>query len=193
MSKDFIPNLNTPTKYTIPFSNALYNPHSGHNSTEGGILESSGFFISGDSNEMFLNDDGQGNVRLFYLVGGSTKTYKDTNAGTIDYRNGLVILTSLNITSMSNVDGVTSTKVRVIVKPDSNDIIAVRNQVLEIDLSNTSISGNVDTIATGGSSAGVGVATTSSYTGSSNTTTSTSTTSSSSSSSSTSSSNSNGY
>ena len=94
---------------------------------------------------------------------------------------------------MSNVDGVTSTKVRVIVKPDSNDIIAVRNQVLEIDLSNTSISGNVDTIATGGSSAGVGVATTSSYTGSSNTTTSTSTTSSSSSSSSTSSSNSNGY
>ena len=193
LSKDFTPNLNTPTKYTIPFSNALYNPHSGHNSTEGGILESSGFFISGDSNEMFLNDDGQGNIRLFYLVGGSTKTYKDSNAGTIDYKNGLVILTSLNITSISNVDGVTSTKVRVIVKPDSNDIIAVRNQVLEIDLSNTSISGNVDTIATGGSSAGVGVATTSSYTGSSNTTTSTSTTSSSSSSSSTSSSNSNGY
>ena len=190
LSKDFTPNLNTSTKYIIPFTNALYNPHSGHNSDSGGILESSGFFISGDTNEMFLNDDGQGNVRLFYLVGGSTKTYKDSNAGTIDYKNGLVTLTSLDITSVSNVDGDTSTKIRVIVKPDSNDIIAVRNQVLEIDLTNTTISGGVDTIATGGSSAGVGVATTSSYTGLSNTTSSTSTTTSNSSSSSSSS---NGY
>ena len=148
--------------------------------------------MSGDTNEMFLNDDGQGNVRMFYLVGGSTKTYKDNNAGTIDYKNGLVTLTSLNITSVSNVDGVASTKIRVIVKPDSNDVIAVRNQVLEIDLGNTTISGGVDTIATGGSSAGVGVATTSSYTGSSNTS-STSTTSSSSSSSSSSSNSSSGY
>ena len=58
----------------------------------GGILESTGFFISGDTNEMFLNDDGQGNVRMFYLVDGTTKTYKDSNAGTIDYKNGLVTL-----------------------------------------------------------------------------------------------------
>ena len=193
LSKDFTPKLNISTKYIIPFSNALYNPHSGHDSDAGGILESTGFFISGDTNEMFLNDDGMGNVRMFYLVGGSTKTYKDSNAGTIDYINGLVTLTSLNITSVSNVDGVTSTKIRIIVKPDSNDVIAVRNQVLEIDLSNTSISGGVDTIATGGSSAGVGVATTSSYTGSSNTASSTSTTSSSSSSSSSSSNSSSGY
>ena len=44
----------------------------------------------------------------------------------------------------------------MIVKPESNDVIAVRNQVLEIDLSNTTITANVDTIATGSSSAGVG-------------------------------------
>ncbi len=180
LSKDFTPNLNTPTKYIIPFSNALYNPHSGHDSEAGGILESTGFLISGDTNEMFLNDDGMGNIRMFYLVGGTTKTYKDNTAGTIDYKNGLVTLTSLDITSVSNVDGASSTEIRVIVKPESNDIIAVRNQVLEIDLTNTEISGGVDTIATGGSSAGVGVSTTSSYTGSSNTASSTSTTSSSS-------------
>ena len=66
--------------------------------------------------------------------------------------------------------------------------ISIRSQVLEIDLSNTSISGGVDTIATGGSSAGVGVATTSSYTGASSTSSSTSTSSTSASSSSSSSS-----
>ena len=181
LSKDFTPTLNSSTKYTVPFSNALYNPHSGHDSDAGGILSSSGFKISGNTNEMFLNDDGMGNVRMYYIVDGTTKTYQDNTAGTIDYVNGQVVLTSLNITEISNVDGVASTKIRLIVKPESNDIIAVRNQVLEIDLSNSVISASVDTIATGSSSAGVGVSTTSSYSGSSSSASSSSTSSTSSS------------
>ena len=44
---------------------------------------------------MFLNDDGKGNVRMYYVVDGTTKTYKDNTAGTIDYKTGQVILTSL--------------------------------------------------------------------------------------------------
>ena len=118
---------------------------------------------------MFLNDDGQGNVRLFYVVGGTTKTYKDETAGTIDYNTGEIVVTSLNVSSVSDVDGATSTKIRLIVKPESSDIIAVRNQVLEIDLNNSVVTAAVDTIATGSSSAGVGVATTSIYSGASNT------------------------
>ena len=184
MSKDFTPTLNTATKYIVPFNNALHNPHAGHNKELGGILVSSGFKISGNDNEMFLNDDGNGNARMYYVTDGTTKVYEDNTAGTIDYRNGEVVLTSLNITSISNVDGEASTKVRLIVRPESNDVIAVRNQVLEIDLGNTVINANVDTIATGSSSAGVGVATASSYTGASSTVSSTSTSSSSSSSSS---------
>jgi len=186
LSKEFTPTLNTGTKYTIPFSNALYNPHSGHDAESGGILSSSGFKISGNTNEMFLNDDGKGNVRMYYVADGTTNTYEDNTAGTIDYTNGQVVLTSLNITEVSNVDGAASTKIRLIVTPESNDIIAVRNQVLEIDLNNTTINASVDTIATGSASAGVGVATTSSYSGSSSSasTSSTSSTSSSSSSSS---------
>ena len=106
----------------------------------------------------------------------------------------MIILNSLNITSVSNVDGATSTKIRLIVQPDSNDVIAVRNQVLEIDLINTSNTSVVHTVATGSSSAGVGVTTTSSYTGTTNTAGSTSTSSTSSSStSSSSSSSSSGY
>ena len=192
LSKDFTPTLNTATKYTIPFSNALYNPHSGHDSDAGGILSSSGFKISGNTNEMFLNDDGMGNVRMYYIVDGTTNTYQDNNAGTIDYKTGEIILTSFNITEISNVDGATSTSIRLIVTPESNDIIGVRNQVLEIDTANLIVTANVDTIATGSASAGVGVTTTSTYSGattaaSSSSTSSTSSTSSSSSSSSSSS------
>ena len=192
LSKDFTPTLNTSTKYTIPFSNALYNPHSGHDSDAGGILSSSGFKISGNTNEMFLNDDGMGNVRMYYIVDGTTNTYQNNNAGTINYKTGEVILTSFNITEVSNVDGAASTKIRLIVTPESNDIIGVRNQVLEIDTANLIVNANVDTIATGSASAGVGVTTTSTYSGattaaSSSSTSSTSSTSSSSSSSSSSS------
>ena len=78
---------------------------------------------------MFLNDDGNGNVRMYYIVDGTTKTYQDNNAGTIDYKTGEIILTNLNITEVSNVDGATSTSIRMIVTPESNDIIGVRNQV----------------------------------------------------------------
>ena len=194
LSKDFTPTLNTSTKYTIPFSNALYNPHSGHDSDAGGILSSSGFKISGNTNEMFLNDDGMGNVRMYYIVDGTTNTYQDNNAGTINYKTGEVILTSFNITEVSNVDGAASTKIRLIVTPESNDIIGVRNQVLEIDTANLIVNANVDTIATGSASAGVGVTTTSTYSGATTAASSSSTSSTSSaSSSSSSSSSSSGY
>ena len=167
LSKDFTPTLNKDTKYIIPFNNALHNPHAGHNKELGGILDSTGFKIDGNINEMFLNDDGDGNARMYYITDGTTKVYEDNTVGTIDYFSGLITLTNLNITSISNVDGKTSTKIRLIVRPESNDVIAVRNQVLEIDLINTTVNAAVDTIATGSSSAGVGVSTASSYTGAS--------------------------
>ena len=196
LSKDFTPTLDKDTKYIIPFNNKLYNPHSGHDSEAGGILSSTGFKIDGNINEMFLNDDGMGNVRMFYITDGTTNTYEDNTVGTIDYFNGSITLTNLKITEVSNVDGITSTKVRLIVKPESSDIIAVRNQVLEIDLNNSVVTAAVDTIATGSSSAGVGVATTSIYSGASNTaasSTTSTTTSSSTSTSSSGSSSSSGY
>ena len=194
LSKDFVPTLNSPTKYTIPFNNALFNPHSGHMSDTGGILSSSGFFISGNTNEMFLNDDGNGNVRKFYVQDGTTTTYEDNTAGTINYVTGEIILTNLNITSISTVDGATSTSIRLIVTPESNDVVGVRNQVVRIDTGALTISSTVDSIATGSSAAGIGVSTTSSYSGTTSTTSSTTTsTSGSTSSSSSSGSSSSGY
>ena len=164
MYKYFTPTLNSGLKYTLSFNNALYNPHSGHNSTGGGIISSSGFKINNDSstNEHFLDDDGAGVVRAYYLSG-TTRVYTDTTYGTVDYATGEVILTSAHITSISNVDGATSTQVRVFAIPSSNDIVPVRNQVLSIDTSNSSITGEVDGIVSGSSQAGTSYTTSSSY------------------------------
>ena len=80
---------------------------------------------------------------------GSSRVYTNSTAGTVNYTDGSIAVSSLNITSISKVDGTTSTKIRVTVVPESKDIVPVRNQVLEIDFVNTSIIGEVDTIASG--------------------------------------------
>ena len=163
MYKYFTPTLNSGLKYTLSFNNALYNPHSGHNSTGGGIISSTGFKINNDTtNEHFLDDDGAGVLRVYYLSG-TTRVYTDSTYGTVDYATGEVILTSAHITSISNVDGATSTQVRVFATPSSNDVVPVRNQVLSIDTSNSTITGEVDGIVSGSSQAGTSYTTTSSY------------------------------
>ena len=164
MYKFITPTLNSALKYTISYNNAIYNPHSGHASGTGGVVSSSGFKINDDNstNEHFLDDDGEGNIRVYYLSG-TTRIYTSTSFGTINYTSGEIILTSANITSISNVDGAASTRIKVTVTPDSNDIVPVRNQVLSIDTSNSSFSASVDEIESGSSQAGTGYTTTSSY------------------------------
>ena len=162
--KNITPTLNSGLKYTLSFNNAFYNPHSGHNSSAGGVVSSTGFKINNDSstNEHFLDDDGAGNIRVYYL-NGTVRVYTSSTFGTIDYTTGEIILTSAHITSISNVDGAASTQIRVTVLPDSNDIVPVRNQVLSIDTANSTITGSVDTIESGSSQAGTSYTTTSSY------------------------------
>ena len=143
------PTTTTPTTYTINFNNALFNPHSGHNAAAGGIIASTGFFISSAATEYFFDDDGTGNLRIYSLVAG-VRTYFDAKAGTVDYANGVIKINSILISSVSNVDGSASTRFRLTAIPDSNDVIPVRNQILEIDTANTTINGGIDATATTG-------------------------------------------
>jgi len=164
LSHNLLPTLNSATNYTIQLNNAFYNPHSGHNSSDGGVLASTGFKVSGDtSNVQFFDDDGAGNIRRYYLTSG-VRQYQDSTAGTITYSTGEIKINSINITSVEDVDGAASTIIRLTVIPDSTDIIPVRNQILEIDFVNTTINGTVDTTAVGDTSAGATETTTSSYT-----------------------------
>jgi|TARA_A100001011_G_scaffold33070_1_gene31705 hypothetical protein len=164
MYKTITPTLNSALKYTISYNNAFYNPHSGHNSSGGGVISSTGFKISNDdsTNEHFLDDDGEGNIRVYYLSG-TTRIYTSTTFGTVNYTTGEVVLTSANITSISNVDGAASTLIRIFAIPSSNDVVPVRNQVLEIDTTNSTINGDIDTVESGSSQAGTTYTTTSSY------------------------------
>ena len=147
--------LNASTKYTINFNNAAYHPTNNHSQT---VVESGGFFLAGKTNVQYIDDDGAGNIRTFYLLGGTTKTVTNAQAGTINYNTGQIVLTSFNISSVQAASG----NLEVTLKPDSNDVIPVRNQVIEIDTVSSVTSAEIDTFATGEATAGVGYASNSS-------------------------------
>jgi len=149
--------LGTDKGLEINFGNAFYNPHSGHNADGGGILSSTGIKVQGDSvNDHFFDDDGKGNIRRFIIEAG-TRVTKDSEAGTIDYVSGKISIDAVNITSTSNND----TSIEFTVIPSSNDVVAIRGSLIDIDKDSISVAGEVDTIASGESSAGVGFTTTS--------------------------------
>jgi len=161
--KTFTPTLASSTRYDIYFRNGLYNPHSGHKAAQGGILVSSGFKITGDTSTVFyLDDDGEGNVRR-YSLSGATRVYANSTQGTINYTTGQITINSLNVASVENIRGSSSTVIELTVQPNSNDIVPVRDQILEIDTSNSSITVEADTFVGGSADAGVGYTTTSSY------------------------------
>ena len=150
LSSLYTPNILGSYSFTVNFGNALYNPHSGHNASGGGVIASTGFYISGNANEMFFDDDGAGNLRIYYLDIG-VRTYYNVEAGTVNYTTGLVSANPLYISSVSNIDGNASTAIRMTATPSSTDIVGRRNQILEIDTLNTTINGGQDTIAVSGS------------------------------------------
>ena len=64
---------------------------------------------------------------------------------------------------MENIRGASSTKIELTVVPSSNDVVPVRDQILEIDTANSSITVGADTFVGGSADAGVGYTTSSSY------------------------------
>ena len=99
----------------------------------------------------------------YYISGTSKVYYTGGSVGTVDYLTGDVVLTKISIGTVGDVDGATSTSVKIIVQPASNDVVPVRNQILQIDAVNLSITGTADTIAAGAGDAGVNYTTSATY------------------------------
>ena len=150
--------LNNSEGFNILFGNGFYHPHDGHNKAAGGILTSTGFKVDGDTvNTYFFDDDGSGNVRRYSLNSG-TRIFADQSAGTIDYTSGKISIDAIKFTSTVNSD----TSIDFTVIPSSGDVVAIRGSLIDISIDDIRVSGEVDTISSGESSAGVGFVSTSS-------------------------------
>jgi hypothetical protein len=93
-------------------------------------LTSTGFYIAGNENLMYLEDlptDSRYGVLKMYYFNVDVKTYFRT-FGTIDYQTGSINMPELEITGIDQTSGL----LELIVKPQSNDVVSIRNQLVTI-------------------------------------------------------------
>jgi len=134
---------NTNANYTINLGNPIY----GSGVPEQSIL-STGFYIAGNDNIVYIEDlptdANTGQLRLWYYNGG-TKTYFRT-FGSVDYPKGIIKLTELEI---SGIDLVDSPVLELMIKPQSNDVVSIRNQLVTIPDNNITVNVVLDKVSVG--------------------------------------------
>jgi len=112
IQKRFVPNTQVAEKVTLRFNNAI-TPNT---------MSSTRFTFNGF--DAFLDDDGLGNVNIFRFNADKQKVNIVTAIGSINYNTGLVEIERFN---PSAYDGI---EIKVSVKPVSLDVTPVREQIL---------------------------------------------------------------
>ena len=149
MMKKIIPTLNTATKYELKFNQALTDLD-GSTSSTGSYLTSTNFTYSGVTCKLKDYYDTSSASRIVQIIGTNGTIY-GTNLGSIDEEAGTVTLNSFAPTALPTG----STTIDITVKPASSDIKPTRNELLTINTSTATITGEIDTMATGGTTAGI--------------------------------------
>tara|TARA_B100000965_G_scaffold210927_1_gene176278 strand:+ start:5225 stop:7081 length:1857 start_codon:yes stop_codon:yes gene_type:complete len=155
MRKNVPIELNARVNYNICYGNRINTGSSKEPS-----VSSSGFKIVGDDiNTYYLNDDGAGTLRLYYVKGTGEFEYVDGLWGTVDYDMGDIVINDLIIQSTS----VANNTLQISATPKSNDLISLRETYLTLGIDNTTVSVVEDTISSGSNLSGTGVIPESSY------------------------------
>ena len=129
MRKDFYPQLNSTFYYEVCFQNAF------DEDCDDPVLSSTGFRVTEYPNFDVYVEDRSGKIVLYRLdtVTGE-KVVLDNDIGDIDYVKGELKMYNLTIIKGSFFDN----RISVRVKPLSNDIKAMREVYLDVDVANSS-------------------------------------------------------
>lgn len=143
MRRKVAPRYNVSAEYTLNMINPVYSA-----GVPEEAVSSTGFYIYGSEEIHYLEDDGLGNIRLYYNVAsnsatGSTRFIVNPSIGTIDYANGLLNIKNLNITGLADVDW------EITFKPQSNDIVSAYTQIAEIARDHLTVVAIADKTANG--------------------------------------------
>ena len=156
MRRDLSAELNKFATYEICFGNKF------HQKTEKYNIKSSGFNIKDVADTLYLtdspNDSLSGKIIFFKLVN-NIPTIVSSNAGTVDYLNGEIKLNIVNISSTS----LPNNTIEIQAMPESNDILALKDIYLKIDMFNTVVNTIQDVISSGENTSATEYASTSSY------------------------------
>ena len=159
MRKNVNVTLNQRFNYKICFGNRINAQVEGAGDTPS--LATNGFKRADGGNFVYyLNDDGVGNIRLFYINTDGTKQYINGNWGTVDYMEGEV---TINDVIIDEVPGSFTNTLQFSVIPESNDLVSLRETYLTIGIDNLVVNVIDDEISSGANVAGTGVVPESSY------------------------------
>ena len=155
MRKNITVDLNTRVNYKICYGNRINQ----QTSTSPAVI-SSGFKIVGDDiNTYYLNDDGSGTLRLYYVKGTGEFEYVDGLWGTVDYDMGEIVINDLIIQSTN----VANNTLQIKATPKSNDLVSLRETYITMGIDKSVITVVEDTISSGSNLSGTGVIPESSY------------------------------
>lgn len=156
MRRDINPEINNFATYELCYGNAFYQQCDGY------TVKSTGFTVSGIQGTVYLGDvpidDVRGRLVLFRLENNEPLIVKN-NAGTVDYVHGEINLEVLNITGTSLESGL----IQIEAIPLSNDIIALKDLYLQLDVGNSKITTLPDVVSSGENLSATQYVTTSSY------------------------------
>lgn len=124
-------------------------------------IKSTGFNVKDISETLYLSDipktDENGIIFFFKLVNGVPQIVNN-NAGTVNYMEGEIKLSTVIFTSSVNTSGIEIEAV-----PESNDVLALKDIYLELDSTKLNVSVLEDTITSGENTSATQYAVTSSY------------------------------
>tara|TARA_R100000027_G_scaffold66924_1_gene63957 strand:- start:437 stop:1312 length:876 start_codon:yes stop_codon:yes gene_type:complete len=156
MRRDMQPAFNTFATYEVCFGNKIYIKKDGYS------IKSSGFKIQGISDTLYMGDislDNSTGRVFFFKLENNIPTIVKTNAGTIDYVKGEILLDVVNITSTSLNNNV----IEVQAVPESNDVLGLKDLYLQIDVGNSVVNTIEDIITSGENTSATLFVPTSSY------------------------------
>jgi len=154
--RDLIPELNTFATYELCFGNKFHQKRTGYS------IKSSGFNIDGVSGTIYIGDVPQTLTRgrlVFFKLENNTPIIVKNNAGIVKYDEGEVLLDVVNITGTDLASGF----VQIEAVPESNDIIALKDLYLQVDIGNSRVSTIQDVVTSGENTSATQYITTSSF------------------------------
>lgn len=141
--REFTPRYNLSAEYKMTMINPIYKSTIPEES-----IITTGFYIPNSANIHYIDDDGQGNMRLFYLDAKRNKIIIDPQIGVVNYSAGTMYVRNLTITSMADAT------FEFIVKPESYDVVPAYNQIVQVSKAYLTVNVVSDTTAAGSNQAG---------------------------------------
>jgi len=137
------PRYNVSAQYIIDIINPIYTTGLAQNN-----IYSTGIFIYGSDIVHYLDDDGAGNMRLYYVGTSAEKIIVNPTIGTVDYAAGVINITNLHITDIADID------FEISIRPSSYDVVSAYEQIAEIARDHLKVTVIADETSNGDNRAG---------------------------------------